>query len=296
MADVVAELEVASGLEPSPARSLVERVGAVEIKIMGASQTGSLKGRIEALAEAARHMGSKQAAEAAPSEPAPLYNMAPARFVRIEPPNQSRQVGGDYFADVMKATKGKVFRFKTMPIPVYISPYQERGFTEACIGGFEDWEERTGHSVRFIQVDNPDEARIRVIWSHLGIKSDGKGCALGAHTTLKWKSRPSGSLAVMNMGLVPVPLYVPKVGPKYVVPPQVIEVNLSLILSRDHEVRFHLLKNIVAHELGHALGLLGHSPNPTDLMYSLTDEHSRLSPRDIATVRRVYEQKVDVPL
>ncbi len=79
-------------------------------------------------------------------------------------------------------------------------------------------------------------------------------------------------------------------------PPQVIEVNLDLIYSKMPEQRYLLCKNILAHELGHALGLLGHSPEKGDLMFSVTDEYSRLSQRDLNTLQKLYERKVDVPL
>jgi Predicted Zn-dependent protease len=100
----------------------------------------------------------------------------------------------------------------------------------------------------------------------------------------------------MSVSAIPVPIYIPRLGAKYTVPPQEIEVNLDLIYSKVPEARFLLTKNIIAHELGHALGLLGHSPDKGDLMYSITDEHSRLSQRDLNTLQKLYQKKVDVPL
>jgi predicted Zn-dependent protease len=71
---------------------------------------------------------------------------------------------------------------------------------------------------------------------------------------------------------------------------------LDLIQTKDPAVKYQCLQNIVTHELGHALGLLGHSPNLADIMYPVTDEHSRLSQRDINTVKKLYDQKCDIPL
>jgi hypothetical protein len=303
----IQELESAVGLVPG-AGSMLARVSTIEQKVFGQSGRGSLLERVERLKQAlAGSMASPAASAQAVSGAAvrqqsdplaelPLVNIAPPRFFRIEPPNIKEKITGDYFSEIMQATRGRVFRFKTMPIPVFITPYKETRFTDACIKGFEDWEEKTQGAVRFVQVDDPEKARIRVIWSHLGMASDDKGCTLGAHTITQWKQRPPGSLAVVGVGPVPVPVYVPKLGPKYSVKPQVIEINLDLIMSKHPEIRYLILQNVVAHELGHALGLLGHSPHKTDLMYPVTDEHSRLSTRDINTIVRLYEQKVDVPL
>lgn len=226
----------------------------------------------------------------------PPNNTAPPHFVRIPPPGKNDKLAEDYYTDVMKATKNKVFRYKAMPVPVYITPYPDRRFTEACIKGFENWEERTNGVVRFVQVEDSLKARIRVIWSHLGVATDANDCTLGAHTVTKWKTKAPGKVSFMSVGAVPVPVYIPTLGPKVTVQPQVIEVNLDLIAIKDEEIRMFVLQNVVTHELGHALGLLGHSQERSDMMFPVTDENSRLSARDINTLLKIYELKPDIPL
>jgi predicted Zn-dependent protease len=49
---------------------------------------------------------------------------------------------------------------------------------------------------------------------------------------------------------------------------------------------------VIVHEIGHALGLLGHSPLRDDVMFAiLADEPvQRPTERDLATLRRLYKQ------
>lgn len=51
------------------------------------------------------------------------------------------------------------------------------------------------------------------------------------------------------------------------------------------------LEHLLLHEIIHALGLRVHSPHPGDVMYNGQDAApTRLSPRDVATLRYLYQQ------
>ena len=225
----------------------------------------------------------------------PLTNVLPAEFQRMSPFGAAPTTS-DFLPDVMKATKDRVLRFNKMPVKVYITPYPEPDFTETCIKGFDDWEKRSNGLIAFLRVDNPEEARVRVVWKRLGNKGAMDNCLLGAQTITRWKANNPQPVGSVPLSGIPMPIYIPRLGPKYSVEPQIIEVNLDLIYARDPEIRLRLLKNIVTHELGHSLGLLGHSQLRSDLMFAETDETSRLSQRDINTLTRLYQMKVDIPL
>ena len=311
-------LEKEHGIDNSGDKSVFTRLQLLEIEVFGSTKVGSLVERIQAIKNATiERKATDSSADSQNSnldlkidEPVTKYiarlnnalpytNTSPVRFYRITPvasASSARRVSSDYLNTILKATKNKVLRFDKMPIPVFITPLRNKLYTNSCIKGFEAWEARTNGRIRFVQVADINQARIRVKWNKLGLKKDSDDCALGAHTVTKWKKRGKGKLAVMSVGAIPLPLYIPRFGPKYSVPPQVIEVNLDLIDSKRQDIKFLVLKNIVTHELGHALGILGHSSNREDMMYPVTDQHSRISNRDLNTLSKLYNMKVDIPL
>jgi predicted Zn-dependent protease len=316
-------LERKAGLTLASGDPLNKRLEAIELKVFGQVKSGALVDRIESVKQALADSGSSDACgqgkegssadqnRSAPSaspppltrvraqieslvEDLPPANLSMPLFYRVEPVQPV--VENDYLKDVLNATKQRVMRFRTMPIPVYITPYQTLSYTRACVEAFENWEERSGGLIRFVQVDTANQSRIRVVWKRLGMSTDTENCALGAHTVTRWTKHPKGKMAVMAVGTIPVPVYIPRLGPRYTVPAQVIEVNVDLIDKKAPDYRLPLLKNIVTHELGHALGLLGHSQVSSDMMYAVTDENSRISKRDLNTLFKLYEMKVDIPL
>jgi hypothetical protein len=311
---LVQTLEEDAGLVATSADPLAKRLSGLELKVFGSIQSGSLIERINTIrlkldanrasapADATAEQGEKPVVPKDPvkrqiyelTRTLPMVNANMPLFFRVEPTEPVSQT--NYLDDILEATQKRVMRFKTMPIPVYITPYEVRSYTRACVEGFESWEQRTNGLVRFVQVASPNQARIRVTWKRLGMSTDTDNCALGAHTVTKWQKNAGGKMAVVGLGAIPFPVYIPRLGPKYTVPPQVIEVNVDLIDQKAQDFRFTLLKNIVTHELGHALGLLGHSPEKSDMMFSITDENSRISQRDIETLAKLYGMKIDIPL
>jgi len=291
---ILSALESKLGIVPAPGIPVIERVTSLELRLFRAEQSGSLADRIQQLSTARVPEKAPQESEPAKSqgEFLPFQNEYPPNFVRIVSPSEDQPDKDDYYPAVVEASQKKVFRFKTMPIPVFITPFPDNRFTRACIGGFESWEEGSDGLVRFTQVDDAPSARIKVVWSHLGIPRDKGGCALGAHTITKWNSKGGPS----PLKAVGIPISLPHLGSKYDAKPQIIEVNLDLIYAREPDVRLVVLKNVVTHELGHALGILGHSANQSDMMYSVTDEYSRISQRDLNTLIKLYNCKPDVAL
>ncbi|MDZ4835116.1 MAG: matrixin family metalloprotease [Candidatus Melainabacteria bacterium] len=311
---ILDDLENEAGLVAIRTDPFSKRLAGLELKVFGEIQTGTVIERINSVRKKVDAINAKNTPDeppgktpASPADNSPIRKrimeltrtLPPANtrmpnFFRVEPMEPVAE--DDYLPNILSATKQQVLRFKAMPIPVYITPYNVRSYTRACVEGFESWEHRTNGKVRFVQVSNPAQARIKVTWSRLGMSTDGENCALGAHTVTKWQKNQGGKLSTIDFGSIPLPVYIPRLGPKYTVPAQIIEVNIDLIDAKTPDFRIMLLKNIVTHELGHALGLLGHSTEKSDMMYTVTDENSRISKRDINTLSKLYEKKVDIPL
>jgi tetratricopeptide (TPR) repeat protein len=73
-----------------------------------------------------------------------------------------------------------------------------------------------------------------------------------------------------------------------------MEIRLATLNIRGNPVQDSDLYGVAVHEFGHALGLLGHSPAPSDVMYAESERTegqvstTALTPRDIATIRKLY--------
>lgn len=71
-----------------------------------------------------------------------------------------------------------------------------------------------------------------------------------------------------------------------------IDFNLRSYDNKLHTV--NTLQKIALHEVGHILGVAGHSKNPKDIMFPASTVTKTLSPRDIETMRQLYGQYVDI--
>ncbi len=69
--------------------------------------------------------------------------------------------------------------------------------------------------------------------------------------------------------------------------------------SPDSPLSQNQVRAVCLHEIGHALGLVGHSPRPQDIMYCSippADAKVALSPRDVSTLQRLYSSEATIGL
>lgn len=175
----------------------------------------------------------------------------------------------DYLAEV---TKSGVRRWphKRMPLRVFIDPAADpKGyrptFPAVLKQAFLDWQAASGGRVSFQFVAEPTGADITC--SFTGDRAQLKNPAEGAEAMTYDDQK--GSLVKARIIL--------------------LSVNLNTERPRtDNQMRL-----IALHEVGHALGLNGHSTNPADVMFysnSFADIYRSLSPRDCQTVRLLYAE------
>lgn len=97
----------------------------------------------------------------------------------------------------------------------------------------------------------------------------------------------------------------PETGLFDISPARAAQTRYQFYLSKDNPPILNYLMNIklnpgqndrailaaIRHEMGHALGIWGHSPFPTDALYfSQVRDSPPISPRDINTLKKIYQQ------
>lgn len=188
----------------------------------------------------------------------------------LQAPAQAAMGNDDY---VDEASRAGVMTWPSghMPIRVFVGsgdgvPGFKSHWREILLRSFEDWSKASGGLVRFQLVAKRDDANIDCFFvcddNHAtgGMNSDAE--AGEAKMFMDKDGLSNGSIKILTR-------------------------SLSTILPlTDNRVRV-----ICLHEIGHALGLAGHTTNPDDIMFystSFKDEWRDLSGRDARTIQRLY--------
>jgi len=138
---------------------------------------------------------------------------------------------------------------------------------QALKEAFGDWADKTGGRVKFTYVDSPEKADISCSWSSdpskLQFQAEGGEC-----------QTRHGLNGLEHADIV------------------ILTANPKLHVS---EMPADEIKKICLHEIGHSLGVLGHSPDPKDVMFcSAAGGTKELSDRDIRTMLHLYTASVRI--
>lgn len=227
-------------------------------------------------------LGLFSAAQPAPNGsnlPALQPHPLPATLSHLQDPARS----GDYFDQIKPVSVGYLV-WSQFPVRVYVQPLQpeERNgsfsaqrsqlWIDAVLQAVQEWSQYLPLQL----VEQPQGADITIVRSAppLRLEPDSSsdpqrprltiGRARAAETRFDLYTKQQGSDTILSH-------------------------RFTIYLRPDQAAQYTLAT--ARHELGHAMGIWGHSPHETDALYfSQVRQPPQISPRDINTLKRIYEQ------
>lgn len=148
---------------------------------------------------------------------------------------------------------------------------------QAAVQGINSWKAFERDGIKFQIVDDPSEADIHVFWTNHFVNKLGLGLfqndirGYTAKRSFPYKAIMSGKQAQFKP----------------------VVTLLRTTEGNGVTMPFVKMKASAAHEFGHALGIEGHSPYPTDLM-SVYYGKGAISTNDAATIRYLYRCTPDL--
>jgi len=209
--------------------------------------------------------------------PPPLLHPLPASLAQ-QPTNQA----GDYFDQIQSSLVGALL-WSAFPITVYIQPLttteqatpflanRTQVWLTAVRAAVQEWNAFLPMTI----VEQPQGIDITIQRSALPLKLDKNETddrrftlprARSAETRYELYAKPTGKNAA-----------------------SILAHRMSIYIRPDQAPEY--LQAAARHELGHAIGIWGHSPKQSDALYfSQVRNPAKISLRDINTLKRIYQQ------
>ena len=175
-----------------------------------------------------------------------------------------------YFDHVTLFSGGRITRFIQMPIRVHISPtLRPLPYLKAIRYAMNTWESATDGKIRFQETEIPEQADIRINPTYSGrlaFLDTRLGSAKLARLSQGTNTAQRSSTAID------------------------FTVEVVLVLEGDGtvgELSQEEMQTVCLHELGHAIGLWGHSPHTDDVCHA-TATAQYPTQRDINTLLKIY--------
>ena len=176
----------------------------------------------------------------------------------------------DYFDHITIFSDGKITRFTQMPIRVYIAPVPMgiegvETYLESFRYAMREWEAAADGQIQFQETAATDKADIRVQWQRSGLTRI-IDTALGRTELARLSETDFEVDVVLSLR----------------------ESGSAALLSQEK------MRTVSLHELGHAIGLWGHSPDSADVLFFAATAQ-RPTDRDKATLHKVYATPLHTP-
>jgi predicted Zn-dependent protease len=243
--------------------------------------------------------------------------IAPNYFVTHAQKSQtSINAQHNYISQIIDQSDGKVSVFGKMPVKVYIETSNttlfKKEYKDVVVNAFSEWGKATNDLIKFEYVNNPSTANIKVNFKETQEEYPWKPTLKTVNINekeekAKYKKASKmvniASIATMVAGSlfgvpfigsigalgqsVASPLLAYKSMDTETTSPDLI-IGLADINTLGSEKAKSLLKRRCLHQIGHSLGIYGHSPDPSDIMY-VDYAAEQVSERDINTINEIYK-------
>ncbi|HEY9696498.1 MAG TPA: matrixin family metalloprotease [Trichocoleus sp.] len=182
---------------------------------------------------------------------------------------------GNYFAAIQSTPVGFLI-WSRFPIRVFVEPPSQMPTVDRS----QDWVDAVAQAVQEWQVYLPlervnsqEQADISIWRSTPPLRQSNSQTTVGNNQGLRAQAAETRYELFVDRSTVPAILS-----------------HRFTVRLRSGQTKAYILAS-ARHELGHALGIWGHSPSPTDVMYfSQIRNPPAISERDINTLKQIYQQ------
>lgn len=196
-----------------------------------------------------------------------IRTSSPQERSMVSPPAAEFKESDDYLAQVLSGGIALRWDRSRMPISVYIhngeraAGYREN-FNQILRKAFEDWATASEGGVSFKYVNSPKDARLQCFWTDK-ISNLANPAEAG-----------DARIITDQDGICQAEIWL-----------------LTQPASKSVPLTDNFFRLVCLHEIGHALGLSGHTTNPDDVMFfsaTFKDAWRELSGRDSRSIKRFY--------
>lgn len=181
------------------------------------------------------------------------------------------QTSADYFDQIQMTHVGALL-WSNFPVTVAIDPQGNDRWQQAVRSAVADWQPY--FSLQIVEVSGPDE-----------FESVSKQVNIAIRATRFKLTRPPGSRELPRFRAAEARYSI-----QFNTQSNQLQHQMTIALAPGQADG--VLRSAARHELGHAIGLWGHSQDPSDVMYfEQVKTPPKISDRDLRTLHRVYEQQ-----